>query len=464
MLPAINPIDTYGNCGRKATMGITCVTVKLTKAVVDAAKPAVVNGTVRQKIFGDSVLTGFFLSVGPKSKTFYAKRKINGRAMCAKIERYGVVTVDEARERARDLLAQMGKGIDPTREKRRQSARGITLGEAWRLYETTMKSKQRSENTLRRYEQCLDLYLSDWLTRPLADITRKEIHERHQRLANDIAAGKYAQKIKHPKLYGKKAGSRVEPFNRTGHATANHTFRVFRAIWNRARKQHPELPENPSQNVDWFKVRAKRNPLPVALLPKWRSGIAKLDNAVKRDYLMLLMLTGLRRESAASLRWEDVDFGSGILRIRKPKGGAERAFDLPITGPLRALLAARKEDNEVLAERGLLPPESPFVFPANASASGHIEEARAPLSAVTYRARDNDRPFRIHDIRATYITVAESLDISAYALKALVNHSQPKDDVTGGYINITAERLRAPAERVAARIVELTGANRESPA
>jgi integrase len=62
----------------------------------------------------------------------------------------------------------------------------------------------------------------------------------------------------------------------------------------------------------------------------------------------------------------------------------------------------------------------------------------------------------VHDLRRTYITVAESTDMSVLALKALVNHSLGKD-VTVGYIQMTAERLRVPAQRVADRLKSLIG-------
>jgi hypothetical protein len=54
-------------------------------------------------------------------------------------------------------------------------------------------------------------------------------------------------------------------------------------------------------------------------------------------------------------------------------------------------------------------------------------------------------------LRRTFITVAESTDISPLALKALVNHSLGNDE-TSGYVQMTVERLREPAERVANRM------------
>ena len=62
--------------------------------------------------------------------------------------------------------------------------------------------------------------------------------------------------------------------------------------------------------------------------------------------------------------------------------------------------------------------------------------------------------FSLHDLRRTFITVAESLDVPHYALKRLLNH-RVGGDVTSGYIVFDTERLRGPVEQVAKRILEL---------
>lgn len=62
--------------------------------------------------------------------------------------------------------------------------------------------------------------------------------------------------------------------------------------------------------------------------------------------------------------------------------------------------------------------------------------------------------FSLHDMRRTFITIAESLDIPTYALKRLLNH-RTDGDVTGGYIVMGVDRLRGPVERIAEKILEL---------
>ena len=62
----------------------------------------------------------------------------------------------------------------------------------------------------------------------------------------------------------------------------------------------------------------------------------------------------------------------------------------------------------------------------------------------------------MHNLRRTFITVAEETDMSVYALKALVNHSLCRD-VTAGYIQFGPERLREPMQRVTDRLKQLIG-------
>lgn len=64
--------------------------------------------------------------------------------------------------------------------------------------------------------------------------------------------------------------------------------------------------------------------------------------------------------------------------------------------------------------------------------------------------------FTVHDLRRTFITIAESLDIPAYALKRLMNHKM-SNDVTAGYIIVDVERLRKPMQLITDYILKCTG-------
>jgi integrase len=77
-----------------------------------------------------------------------------------------------------------------------------------------------------------------------------------------------------------------------------------------------------------------------------------------------------------------------------------------------------------------------------------------PKKAIKIVADESGVSFCIHDLRRTFITVAESLDVSAYAVKALVNHSLGSD-VTSGYIIQSAERLRKPMQKISNHLMKL---------
>jgi len=96
---------------------------------------------------------------------------------------------------------------------------------------------------------------------------------------------------------------------------------------------------------------------------------------------------------------------------------------LPMSSYVRELLVARRAIGD----------DGGFVFGAD-SRSGHIEEPKFALSIVAEATGIAVSP---HDLRRSYVTVCESVDVSPLALKALVNHALG-NDVTSGYVQMTA--------------------------
>lgn len=97
-----------------------------------------------------------------------------------------------------------------------------------------------------------------------------------------------------------------------------------------------------------------------------------------------------------------------------------------------------------LMERRSRNKTSEFVFPAE-SKTGYIYE---PKKAVNRVVELSGVSFTLHDLRRTFATIADSLDLPAYALKRLLNHKM-NNDVTAGYIMKDVERLRKPMQQVA---------------
>ena len=54
------------------------------------------------------------------------------------------------------------------------------------------------------------------------------------------------------------------------------------------------------------------NPIPAERLAGFYNAVMELP-AMGRDYILLLLFTGLRRKEAAGLRWSEVDFERRII-------------------------------------------------------------------------------------------------------------------------------------------------------
>ena len=275
----------------------------------------------------------------------------------------------------------------------------------------------------RAYRDSVEKHLAPWLNTALREITREMVEDRLRAIAKKIS--------------GRSNGH--------GHAAANSAMRALRALYNFAADRAPPdnpMPPNPVRlKKQWLPIERRTRMVTAEQLPKFYKGVCALPSPIARDYLLLLLFTGFRRNEAAALRWSEIDFTSRVIHLPAARAKAGRKLDLPMTDIVHDLLVARRTIGD-----------ADWVFPAN-SKSGHIAEPKFPLRLV---AEASGVTVSVHDLRRTYITVAESTEMSVIALKALVNHSLGKD-VTEGYVQMSAERLREPAQRVADRLKELIG-------
>ena len=92
-----------------------------------------------------------------------------------------------------------------------------------------------------------------------------------------------------------------------------------------------------------------------------------------------------------------------------------------------------------------------YIFHAR-HGDGHLRNVDTAIKQVI---EDSGVQFCRHDLRRTFATIAESLDIPAYALKRLLNHAMA--DVTSGYIVADIERLRKPMQKITDFILKSAG-------
>jgi integrase len=383
---------------------------RLSKSIVDSL-PFPESG---QSFYRDADLKGFGLRVGVDSKVYIAEGKINNRTVRVTIGKHGVFTAEEARNEARIILGQIAKGIHPNEVAREERLKQVTLEHAFEDFLAARKSLKPL--TLRDYHRHMNTVFKDWRKRFLTDISKDMVARRHADLGQQSPS------------------------------TANKAMRFLRSLLNFAIARYEDskgvsiLLANPvsrlSQTRAWYRVQRRQTVIKLQELGPWFRAVldpklsAGRQGEQVRDYLLLVILTGLRREEAAGLKWENIDLIARTLTVPDTKNHEDHT--LPLSDFLAELLQKRKDE----VEEG-------YVF-ASEGAKGYLVEPRKFMVKVTEASGVS---FTLHDLRRTFITIAESLDIPAYALKRLLNHKM-HNDVTAGYIISDVERLRAPMQRI----------------
>lgn len=363
-----------------------------------------------QAIYRDTMLPGFGVRVGAKSKTYIVEGQVNRRTKRVTIGRTDLFPPETARRKALVVLGEMADGVDPTAEKRKEAVKKLSVEMAFNKFFEARPHLAKA--TVENYSRTGCIYLKSWVKKPIDEITRRMVLKKHQELSRS-----------------------------TGKITANDVFRHFRSVYNFIAATEENLPPNPvsilSQARAWNKERRRQTIVEAKQLPAWWSAVMD-EPEYSRDFLLIALFTGMRRNEIASLRWENIDLDERKLHLPTTKNGDPLL--LPLSDFLFNLLWKRKESAGA----------NPWVFPGKGPV-GHIVEPKKFHQRV--RAASGVS-FTLHDLRRTYITIAESLDIPHYALKRLLNH-RSSADVTGGYIIINVDRLRVPVELISERILEM---------
>ncbi len=406
--------------------------ISLTKDRVEAL-PFPSTGYV---MYWDSQEKGLGVRVNPTKKTYVIQVRLKGSSKTFKqaLGNHPDMNPTDARQKASKLKGQIADGKDPRKTEQAKRLAGETLVAVWDKYKASHTLKPK---TISVYSGALKRCFADWLDKPVASINESMVQQRHRDISTTV-------------------GDRS---NATGaQAQANQAMRILRTLLNYAAREYKDengksiLPENPvkrlTQEKSWNKNIRRQSVIKKHELKPWMDAVDSLAkdypdgsrDSTMRDYLILCLFTGLRRSEAAALKWADVDLIADYLVIPadKTKNGEEHR--LPLSSYLHELLDKRSKQKSA---------DAVYVFPGEGK-TGHIVESKRAIEAIRKRS---DVSFMMHDLRRTFITIGEALDIQHYALKRLINHKM-SGDVTGGYIVTDVERLRVPMQKITDYILE----------
>jgi len=374
--------------------------VRLSAAFVRSA--ACPDG-VKKIDFFDNEQRGFMLEVRKSGgKTFYQRyTDERGRERQFKIGPADVVSLSMARRKARTTAAEALVGSDP--QDRRAEMRTIpTLAELARdRYLPHVKSYKRSWCT---DETVLRVHILPALGFQYVDLIRAE----------PIAA-------------------LVERMREKGYATGttNRVVIVLRHIFNLARKWRvPGVTENPTAGINLAPDVKRERFLSLEEAQRLIVSIEQDENQVAAKAIMLLLLTGARRNEITQARWDYLDWEKRTLLVPMAKSGKPRSIALNAAAMDLLRSIPRLDLNPYILPSPVTGEPSPSLF--------------FPWQRIRTRAGLPD--LRLHDLRHSFASFLVNKGVSLYVVQGLLGHAHTK--YTQRYAHLTPDTLRDAAETV----------------
>lgn len=371
--------------------------MRLTKPNVNALK--IPEGKSEAIVF-DEQLPGFGVRLRAGGKrTWVAQYRIGSKQRRVTIGSVEALDLEEARRRAREIIARVQLGGDPQVEKHAARTRAhLTLGKIVEKYLTAYAERRLGPRTLVEVKRTL---MKQW--KPL-----------HEAIADTLTRSAVASRL-------------AEVSDESGPFAANRARAYLSAMFNWAIEQGL-IDANPVIGTGKIAKEVSRDRVlsDAELAEVWEHvGFGDYASAVK-----LLVLTGQRREEVAGMLWSELDLKKGIWSIRPERTKNGRPHDVPLSSEAKAILAEmdKRGDRDHVFGRG----DGPF--------SGWSKAKVALDKRILAAHRSNDpkaKPmpsWRIHDLRRTAATRMADLGVQPHVVEAVLNHvSGHKASVAGIY-------------------------------
>ena len=412
-------------------------TTKLTKRAVDSFAPAADT----QIVYWDSEIRGFGVRVLKSGlKTFILQyRNSEGIKRRINLGRFGIMTVEQARDLAKIKVGLVVAGEDPG-DQARQARKGMTVAEMcdWYLTEARAgnilgrKNRPIKASSLNMDESCIRTHIKPLLgKRVVRHLTIADVEQ----MQADVRNGKTA-KLRPEGRGGKTTG---------GAGVASRCVGTLQAVIGHA-KHKGLLAEHPTKGAKKLKSKKRDRRLSVAEIEAIGTAIAYAErngeNPTGLGVVRLLLLTGYRREEAQAMHRIWVHPEGGYVAFPDTKGDAQ----LRALGPA----AVRVIEAQPCAIG------NPHVFPS-AGTNGSFTAVRSCLARVCKLAGISG--VTPHTLRHTFGSVAGDLGFSELTIRAMLGHAS--QNVTQDYVHID-EALKLAVRMTSDEIEKLLaqGANK----
>lgn len=426
-------------------------TAKLTKKAVEAL-PTPPRGAFAQTELWDTELNGFHVRVAPTGRRVYRfKYRAGGRQVIATLGEHGVITAEQARERARALAGAAAEGRNPVAERKAAAAaaleearRAVTVAELVERWlaegqDAAPNKRQSSWDTdARKLRRHIVPLLGGVQVRAL---TRDDIAKAQRA----IAAGKTS--------IDEKTGWRGRAIVTGGAGVARSAIMSLSACLSWAVDQEI-IAANPVSRVKKLPKRTMERFLSEAEAARLLDTLAAMEAdgsllPVHGDCIRVLLLTGARRGEIAGLRWDEVNLERGVLTLaadRHKAGGSAGLKHIVINAPAAQIIAQRPRLGAAV-----------FAAPSDPNRGCDASLAKA---WERVRTRGDLPGVRLHDLRHSYASFGAAGGASLLLIGKALGHSQAA--TTQRYAHLGNDPVRDLAERIGERIMAATQADKSA--
>ena len=334
------------------------------------------------------------------SISLFVKTRIKGRQKLITIGKYGIWTINNARNEAKRLLGLVSIGNDPTEDNKNKEIRLKELADIW-IETYVLKSLKKS--SAKRYFGLVRDYIKPSLgNKNINSITIQNIVRFHDSL-------------------------RKTPRN------ANYCLATISSMWSWGESRGLILSPNPCKEIKRYKeVKRKRY---LSIDEAKRLGISLVTEEKNNPYavaaIRLLILTGARLSEILTAKWEWID--GDILNLPVSKSGPKEVnLPSPVLEILKKL--PKIEGN-------------PFIIVGKNNRS-HLVNLRKPWMRIIKKA--NLLNIRIHDLRHIFASFAVGEGASLTIIGGQLGHKS--NATTKRYAHLSRDPIRQVTETTAIAI------------
>ena len=376
------------------------------------------------------------------AKSFVYEAKLNGKAISRTLGKFPLMTIEEAKDQARELARTVKNDRQDPREIERQqqeakaaadaaaTAQAVTVGDVWPRYLEEGRPKRRDAWKPGYLASIKTMSAAGGVKKKRGDgVTRSgPIYPLLALPLGDVTEDALQVWFEHEAKASKHQAARALMIFR-GFLRWCAARPEYRKLINRDAGKAPAILENLPSNT------RRTDAIESTQLAGWWQGAEQLSNRTASAYLKALLLTGARKEELAGLTWANVDFQRRKLTIADK---VEQTRTIPLTPYLAQLLATLKRENS-------------FVF-ASPGKAGRISDARYSHAKVLVSS--GIEHLTIHGLRRTFIQRARAV-VPAGVPAQIAGH---KPSATAeGYAVLAMDDLRPYAAQVEAYILNLAG-------